>query len=121
MSEKTRPPPGNRNSLVVQGFSNSESEKRCRLGWPGEPAIKALYDDGRQCGGCSFYAPFDSDWGLCCHRTVRHFTETVFEHFACAGQVDEGWDAHSFSEVSSQRSDTPGVGRKMANARRRNR
>lgn len=96
MGKKTRPPPGNRNSIVLQGFSNSESEKRYRLQWPGEPEICAAYKAGNQCGGCTFYAEFDSDFGLCCNPRSRHHTETVFEHFSCANYDYEGWGAHSF-------------------------
>jgi hypothetical protein len=109
MRTKTRPLPGNRNRLVLKGFSNSDAEKRYRLGWPDEPPVAALYREGRQCGGCSFFARFDSDWGLCCASRGRHFTETVFEHFTCPVHADEGWEAHSFgngARLSTQRADT---------------
>ncbi len=103
MNEKTRPPPGNRNRIVSQGFSNSESEKRYRLNWPAEPEVLANYRAGRQCGGCTWFAPFDSDWGLCCCPKSRHRLETVFEHFSCAEQDNEGWGAHSFEAGQSRR------------------
>ena len=119
MGEKTRPSPGNRNRLVLLGFSNSATEKLYRLNWPGEADVRALHADGRQCGGCSFFAPFDSDWGLCCQRRSRHFTETVFEHFACRETVQEGWGGHSFAEAASRRTDVPGVGRRMTGKVRR--
>lgn len=99
MPAKTRPPLGNRNTVCLQGFSNSESEKAYRLRWPLAPAVCALYDSGRQCGGCAWYAKFDADWGMCHGRDSPHFTETVFEHFSCAAQDEEGWDAHSFADA----------------------
>lgn len=93
---KTRPAPGNRNRVITEGFSNSASEKSYRLQWPDEPAMRKSYIDGQQCGGCTWFAPFDEDWGLCCCPWSRHRTETVFEHFTCPHQDDEGWEAHSF-------------------------
>lgn len=104
MAEKTRPPPGNRNVIVTVGFSNSESEKRYRNQWPGEPELYAQYHGGDQCGGCTFFAPFNEDYGLCCNERSRHFTETVFEHFTCANSDQEGWGAHSF-EAKERRND----------------
>ncbi len=105
MGEKTRPPPGNRNRIVTEGFSNSESEKRYRLMWAGEAAVLALYETGNQCGGCTFYAVFDSDWGLCCNARSRHHTETVFEHFTCANTDQESWGAHRFQARESRLAD----------------
>lgn len=88
---------GNRNRIQKRGFSN--------------PATRALYSQqcaasqrsGRhrthkQCGGCSFYAVFNSDWGLCCHAKSRHYLETVFEHFSCQHAVFVSWEAHCFTE-----------------------
>jgi hypothetical protein len=90
------PPPDNENRVKPAGFSNAASEALYRAQWKTEPATARLYRDGRQCGGCSFFAPFDADWGLCCRAASRHFGETVFEHFTCPDQVEEGWEAHSF-------------------------
>ena len=88
----------NENKVVTNRFANSESERLYRDGWPEEPQCREKYEDGQQCGGCSFYAKFNADYGLCCHRKSRHFTETVFEHFTCPAYVHEGWGPHSFSE-----------------------
>lgn len=93
---KTRPPPGNRNHIVTEGFSNSESDKLYRLNWPNEPEIAKAYREGQQCGGCTWFAPFNADYGLCCNREGRHSLETVFEHFTCPSYDGEGWGGHSF-------------------------
>src|SRR6476661_4382550 len=90
--------PDNRNVIVTNEFSNPASQQMYKAGWPDEPATKALYKDGSQCGGCSFYAKFNSDWGLCAHAASRHHLETVFEHFTCPNHVNEGWGPHSFTE-----------------------
>ncbi len=89
----------NENHVVTDKFSNPESERRYRANWPEEPALFAQYEEGGQCGGCAFFAPFSGDWGLCCNPSSRHLTETVFEHFTCAALVNEGWGSHSFVEV----------------------
>lgn len=88
----------NDNKVVTNRFSNPESEQLYRTGWPDEPQCREQYEEGRQCGGCSFYGKFNADYGLCCYRKSRHFTETVFEHFTCPAYVHEGWGPHSFSE-----------------------
>lgn len=95
--------PENVNRVKPAGFSNPASDALYKAEWRTEPATAALYRDGRQCGGCSHFAKFDADWGLCCQRRSRHFTETVFEHFTCPRQVEEGWDAHSFSGPPHER------------------
>jgi hypothetical protein len=86
----------NRNIVNTEGFSNPESEARYRANWPGEPEVFAQYEDGQQCGGCAFFAPFNADYGLCCNPESRHVLETVFEHFTCPAMVNQGWGAHSF-------------------------
>lgn len=88
----------NRNQIITDDFSNPRSEALYRAEWPDEPEIFAQYEDGQQCGGCAFYAPFNADYGLCCNTTSRHVLETVFEHFTCPSHVNQGWGAHSFHE-----------------------
>lgn len=88
----------NENRIVTARWSNVGSRQLYESGWSGEPVCQGFYDVGRQCGGCSFFAPFDSDWGLCAHAKSRHWLETVFEHFTCPAHVNEGWGPHSFTE-----------------------
>jgi hypothetical protein len=90
----------NRNVIVTDGFSNPASERLYRASWPDEPATRELYEDGQQCGGCSFFAALNTDWGVCAHPKSRHHLETVFEHFTCPVIVQEGWGPHSFCEAS---------------------
>ncbi len=90
----------NRNVIESGRFSNPDSEALYGNCWPGEYEIQQKYKTGLQCGGCSFYAPFNSDWGLCCNPNSRHQLETVFEHFTCTVHVNEGWEHHSFCENS---------------------
>lgn len=87
----------NENIVVRDTWSNARSETRYRAHWPGEPSVHAQYENGEQCGGCAFFAPFNSDWGLCCNDRSRHVTETIFEHFTCPAYDGEGWGAHSFA------------------------
>jgi hypothetical protein len=88
----------NENRIVADHFSNPVSERLYRSGWPHEPQCREQHEEGRQCGGCSFYAALNADYGLCCNAQARHFTETVFEHFTCPAYVHEGWGPHSFTE-----------------------
>lgn len=88
---------GNRNLVVINGWSNPASQALYEAQWPLEPDCQAAYNDGRQCGGCSFFAAINADWGLCAHPMSRHQLETVFEHFTCPVHVAEGWGPHSFS------------------------
>ncbi len=87
----------NRNTIVTGEFSNAASQQLYQSKWPDEPDTLALYRDGLQCGGCSFFAKFNSDWGLCAHAASRHHLETVFEHFTCPAHVIEGWGPHTFT------------------------
>ena len=87
----------NKNRIQTSGFSSLASESLYRSGWPSETQLQQQYSQGRQCGSCSFYAQFNKDWGLCCHRRSRHWQETVFEHFTCPSLVHEGWGPHSFT------------------------
>lgn len=91
----------NSNHIVTDRFSNPESEKMYHEHWANEPETYiSLYQEGYQCGGCAFYALFNSDWGLCCHPDSRHHLETVFEHFTCPNHVDDGWGPHSFIDFN---------------------
>ena len=98
-----RPPknltePGNDNRVHTDSFSNLASYQTYKANWPNDPKSCELYRIGFQCGGCSFFAQFNKDWGLCCHLKSRHFTETVFEHFTCPAHVNEDWGPYSFTE-----------------------
>lgn len=88
----------NLNRIVTNTWSNPDSRKLHELRWPAETACRQQYSRGEQCGGCSFFAPLNVDWGICAHRASRHYLETVFEHFTCPNFVQEGWGSHSFTE-----------------------
>lgn len=88
---------GNSNRIRTDSWSSLASRKLYEGQWADEPDTRQRYERGEQCGGCSFYAKFNSDWGLCAHAGSRHHLETVFEHFTCPAHVPEGWGAHSFS------------------------
>ena len=88
----------NRNVIFSDHWSNPETRKLFDAKWPDEPECRKRHENGDQCGGCSFFAPFDEDFGLCVHRKSRHHLETVFEHFTCPNYVPEGWGPHGFSE-----------------------
>ena len=81
----------NSNSIITDDWSNPKSKSAYYEHWPNEPTVYHKYQNGEQCGGCSFFAAFDTDWGLCCHAKFRHFRETVFEHFTCPAYVSECW------------------------------
>jgi len=85
------------NRIATNGWSNPHSEQLCREQWPYEPGCRERHARGEQCGGCSFFAPLNTDWGLCAHPSSRHHLESVFEHFTCPVQVPEGWGPHNFS------------------------
>jgi hypothetical protein len=90
----------NRNTIMTEAFSSPTSARMYKERWPDEPATRERCDNGDQCGGCSYFAPFNTDWGLCAHPRSRHHLETVFEHFACPSFVDEGWGPHNFTELT---------------------
>ncbi len=92
----------NSNRIETSTFSNPDSQRLYQLGWPDEPETAQVYADGRQCGGCSCFAKFNYDWGLCCCPVSRHHLETFFEHFTCPSIVDEGWESHSFFQTPEQ-------------------
>lgn len=87
----------NDNRIETTTWSNPESRALFESKWDGDLALLKDSEYGRQCGGCSFFAPFNHDWGLCCHQDSRHHLETIFEHFTCPAYVHEGWGPHSFS------------------------
>jgi hypothetical protein len=89
----------NKNIIIEEEFSNPESLMMYEMHWPKDNGLYKRYEDGEQCGGCAFFAPLNADFGICCHRKSRHYTETVFEHFTCPSVVNEGWEHHSFNEV----------------------
>lgn len=92
---------GNQNTIVTDRWSNPTAERLYVTKWPDELVCQMQYEEGRQCGGCSYFAPFNQDWGLCCHQVSRHHLETVFEHFTCPNYAHEGWGPHSFTEYTS--------------------
>lgn len=61
----------NQNVIVVGGFSNPASLKLYNLQWPNEPKILQKYMQGHQCSGCTYFAKFNSDYGLCCSPRSR--------------------------------------------------
>ena len=90
----------NENRIVTDRFSSARSEKLFKDQWPDEPELREQASTGRgQCGSCSFFAPFNDDYGLCCHSASRHHLETVFEHFACPVHELEDWGPHSFTTI----------------------
>jgi hypothetical protein len=91
----------NANKIITNAWSNPQSQQLMELHWPDEPGLRVLYANGDQCGGCSFFADFNEDWGLCCHAESRHHLETVFEHFTCPSYVRECWGPHSFTKDTS--------------------
>jgi hypothetical protein len=86
------------NTVETGTWSNPESEQLYRDHWPHDAGLFERYEEGEQCGGCAFFAPFNVDFGLCCYVKSRHHLETVFEHFTCPVFVNDGWDAHSFRD-----------------------
>ena len=88
----------NTNNSITTDWSNVESKQIYLANWPHEPSLAMQHEHGGQCGGCSFFDKFNSDWGLCCHSKSRHHLETVFEHFICPVFILEHWGPHSFTE-----------------------
>jgi len=79
----------NSNHIVTHGFSNPASEHLYKTVWREEPEAQAKYRSGWDCVGCNFFAALNSDWGVCCYKRSRHYTETVFEHFTCRSHVNK--------------------------------
>lgn len=89
----------NKNQIITDSWSNDLTAALYKERWPAEPALRVqAEEDCLQCGGCAFFAPFNADWGLCCHPGSRHHLETVFEHFTCPVYEGEGWGPHSFTK-----------------------
>lgn len=88
---------GSGNRIRTDGWSNPVSRGLYEDRWPGEPDCQDRHARGDQCGGCAFFAPLNTGWGLCVHPASRHHLETVFEHFTCPAHVSEGWGPHSYS------------------------
>jgi hypothetical protein len=88
----------NTNRVVTTDWSNPESKSRYLNQWNENPELFQQYLEGKQCGGCTYFAPFNADWGLCCNAAAQNHCETVFEHFTCERFVHEGWGPHSFTE-----------------------
>lgn len=91
-------PHKNQNLIYLDRWSNPETAALYKRQWPAQPELLRQHENGDQCGGCSFFAAFNSDWGLCCQAESRHHLETVFEHFTCENFVREGWGPHSFTK-----------------------
>lgn len=88
----------NKNQIITDTWSNAQSAEIYSSGWSKEPHLKIqAIELGEQCGGCSFFAPLNRDWGICCNSASRHRLETILEHFTCDNFVNEGWGPHSFS------------------------
>jgi hypothetical protein len=87
------------NVIKERGFSNPDAERRYTERYAGEPEMERMVEECRQCGGCSFFAPLNADYGVCCHGESRHFKETMFEHAGCPAHVNESWGSHSFCET----------------------
>ncbi|MDA0839532.1 MAG: hypothetical protein O3B01_20540 [Planctomycetota bacterium] len=57
----------NTNIIKTDGFSSPESAALFDSGFAADPEARQVHEAGGQCGGCSFFAPFNDDYGLCCH------------------------------------------------------
>ena len=88
----------NQNLISVDRWSNPATEAIYTSRFQDDPQLQVQHENGNQCGGCSFFASFSADWGLCCHAESRHHLETIFEHFTCKNFVREGWGPHSFTK-----------------------
>ena len=89
----------NQNTIETTTWFNPDSRALYEHEEPDEPDVREQYSDGVQCGGCSFYAPLNADYGFCLNERSRHWLETVFEHFTCPAFLAEGWAAHSFGNI----------------------
>jgi hypothetical protein len=80
----------NENRIVTGTWSNEASRALYEQGWPDHRELRTLYEEGSQCGGCSFFAPFNASWGLCANERSPCYLETVFEHYVCGEYAGEG-------------------------------
>ena len=88
----------NRNIIIENGFSNPETSHLYDKIAAGKHSLSQRYSSGIQCGGCSFFAPLNSDYGICCLKKSQHYLETIFEHFVCEAQIEESWEYHTFTD-----------------------
>jgi hypothetical protein len=51
----------NQNQILTTTWSNPASEQLYKSHWPDEPQVFKQYENGQQCGGCAFFAPFNYD------------------------------------------------------------
>ena len=86
----------NNNQIVTDKWSNPASEALFKSHYESAPEYKEK--QWEQCGGCSFFAKFNYDWGLCAFAKSPHYLETVLEHFTCPVTIQEGWGPHNFTE-----------------------
>ncbi len=86
----------NQNLIITDEFSNPDSEMEYLSDYPLDAKARANAEQCWQCGGCSYFSPFTTSYGLCHNQNSRHYLETVFEHFTCAVIDIESWEYHSF-------------------------
>jgi hypothetical protein len=91
----------NANKVVTDGFSNPDSEFEFQNGYPSDSKARELAAESYQCGGCSYFAPLNADYGMCCNSKSPCHLETVFEHFTCSEIDIESWAYHSFGNAGS--------------------
>lgn len=72
-------------------FSNPASKRLYLDMWPKQPAVRAQYEEGAQCGCCAYFQKKNSDYGVCGNPQSPHKKETVFEHFSCVQIRFVGW------------------------------
>jgi hypothetical protein len=88
----------NKNQIITDHWSNPASEALYKSQYVTAPLYREEIEKTHECLGCSFFAAFNADWGLCTFEKSPHHLETVFEHFTCPAFVFEGWGPHSFTE-----------------------
>jgi hypothetical protein len=58
----------NKNKIITDDFSSEESKHLYETEYAENEASRIAYKQGYQCGDCSFFAPFNKDYGLCCFK-----------------------------------------------------